>query len=90
VVLFAFSAQALASSAIARVNFTARASNRQRSGGINQRPSEQLAPFQSLNRHGAATRKNDVERDSAFENEIEGVGFSALLKDELTGVEADV
>ena len=36
------------------------------------------------------TRSNDFERDFSFADEIEDVGFSAFLKDELTGVEADV
>ena len=35
------------------------------------------------------TRSNDFERDFSFADEIEGIGFSAFLKDELTGVEAD-
>ena len=36
------------------------------------------------------TRSNNFERDFSFADEIEDIGFSAFLKDELTGVEADV
>jgi hypothetical protein len=36
------------------------------------------------------TRSNDFERDFSFADEIEDVGFCAFLKDQLTGVEADV
>src|SRR5271165_6007111 len=90
VILFAFCAQALAI-------------QRDRSGHLHRarveppairryqpRPSEHLAAAQSLNRQAAVTRSNDFERNFSFADEIEGVGFFAFLKDELTGVESDV
>ena len=89
-ILFAFCAQALAiqrdrSGHLHRARVELRAI-----GGYQPRPSEHVAAAQSLNRQAAVTRSNDFERDFPFADEIEGIGLSAFLKDELTGVKADV
>ena len=90
VILFAFCAQALAiqrdrSGRLHRARVEPPAI-----GGYQPRPSEHVAAAQSLNRQAAVTRSNDFERDFSVADEIEDIGFSAFLKDELTGVEADV
>ena len=90
VILFAFSAQALAIQRDRSGHLHRARVKPPAIGGYQPRPPEPLAPFQSLIRHGAATNKHDSERDPSFANEIDSVGFFAFLKDELIGVEADV
>jgi len=46
-----------------------------RSGGVQPRPSEDLAVMQSLNRQAAVARNEDFERDFPFANQIDVIGL---------------
>ena len=78
------------SSASARVVLSARASKCHWCGGSSHdHPSTSFSPI-GRNRHGAAARRVDLDRDRALPDDPEPVGRFPLPADELAGVEPHV